>query len=190
MSAWPQYQERTFTIPAGDAIEWNRYGDAFGCLDATGEFFVKFDGQPRTQFRKGLTFEAPEKFSQVRIENRSTNEIRVEVFAAQGKLRDARLTLPADLEAFTGAARVITPSKVQVASGERKLIAQSNADRVELLVSNMGNAPVFLGNNAVRWGEGLPLAGGSTATLNIQTEIHAYAQAAGIQQLAILENSK
>ena len=190
MKNWPQYQERTFVIPAGGAVEWNRYGDAFGCLDATGDFFVKFDSQPRTQFRKGLTFEAPEKFNQVRLENRSENELRVEVFAAQGQLRDARLTLPADLEAFTGAARVITSSKVEVGSGERIQIAPSNADRVELLVTNMGSSPVFLGDDSVVWGQGLPLAAGSTATLNIQTEIYAYAQAAGIQTLAILETEK
>ena len=190
MSSWPQYQERTFVIPAGGAVEWNRYGDAFGCLHATGEFFVQFDNQPRTQFRQGLTFEAPEKFSQVLITNRSENELRVEVFAAQGQLRDARLTLPADLEAFTGAARVITSSKVQVGSGERIQIAPSNSDRVEMLVTNMGASPVFLGDDSVIWAQGLPLASGSTATLNIQTEIYAYAQAAGIQTLSILETEK
>lgn len=190
MNEWPQYQERTFTIAAGDAVDHSRHGNSFGCLDATGDFFVRFDNQPRTQFRKGLTFEAPDNFNKVRIENRGENPITITIFVLKGKLRDARLTLPNDLVAYTGAARRIADSSVEIGSGERVMIAPDNPDRVELIVSNMGAQPVFIGSDSVAWKRGLPVAAGATATLTIQTEIYAYAQGAGIQTLAILETEK
>ena len=195
----PTYQEQTFTLQSGESVQWHVYGDMFGCLDATGPFKVKFDDQPATQFRKGLSFSVedvnPEtgevlKFQTVHITNPGAQSITVEVFAGSGSLRDARLTLPRDLEAFTGAARSISTSYAEIGSGDRVQIAQANADRLELIVSNMGAKPVFLGDAQVAWRKGLPIAPGGTATVTVQSEIYAYAQGAGVQSLAILEASK
>lgn len=202
MSNFPSYREYTYTIPASGAVDLNSQGSAFGCLDASGLFYVLFDGQPRTQFQKGLSFELPkekdeytgdlvqQKFNQIRIENRGETEIEVTVFVGDGHLRDARLTIPADLVAYTGAARSMRSSTEEIASGVRKSIVASDPDRTEVMITNMGVSAVFIGEDEVAYKRGLPLAAGSTATLKIQAEIFAYAQASGIQTLAILETLK
>lgn len=190
MSNFPSYQQQTFTIPAGSAVDWNRFGSSFGCMDATGPFFVKFDGQPRTQFAKGLSFEAPDTFSQIRLENRGDVAVTITVFVADGRLRDARVSLPANLVAFTGAARSLRSSKKDVDAASRVSIVAADPDRLEVMVTNMGADPVFLGDDEVAFMRGLPLAAGHTATLKTQAELFAYCQAAGTQTLAILETRK
>lgn len=195
------YQERTFTIAAGDAVDWNRHGDAFGCLEATGDFFVKLDNQPRTQFRSGLTLETETKiidsvptkvpFNSVRIENRGDDAISVTVFATKGKLRDARLTLEGDLQAFIRDGDETTFRRLEIASGERVQIAPANPLRSELVIANIGLAPVYIGDAEVSfWGANMPIAAGHTFTIKTPVEFWAYAQAAGTQTLQIMENTR
>lgn len=187
MNNTPQYQEARYVIPAHDAVEHHRQGTTFGCLNSSGDFYVKFGAEPRTAFRKGLTFTAPKEFQTVRIENRGDEPITVEIFVANGDLRDSRLTLPSDLMTFQGSARSLHSRRETIKSGERIKVAETNAKRLELHVSNMGGKPVFIGDQDIAWGRGTPIASGSTAILNVQCEVFAYTQAEGGQILSILE---
>lgn len=186
----PQYTTFTRTIEAGGHSHIGRQGDFIVALEAELPFRVGLDDQPISDFERGISFKAPMVFNKIRLENPNATPLKVRVGVGKGNLRDARLSLDDDLTAYTGAARTLTTGKVQVSSGQRVQIASENVARVELIVTNMGSAPVFLGGSNVVWGQGLPLASGSTATLKIGTEVYAYAQAAGTQQLAILETLK
>lgn len=185
-----QYRQATYTLQPGEGIDYAAYGNTFGCLEATDEFFVSFDGNPRTKFNKGITFKAPEPFKSVRIENRGATANEITIVSATGDMYDARLVLPADLTAFTGAARTLVSSTAEIDSGERLEIVAANTDQLEVIVTNMGTEPVFLGDANVAWKRGLPLDAGSTATLKIQSALYAYAQASGTQTLSILETRK
>lgn len=186
----PQYNERQYVLEAGAGFDFNSFGQTFGCLEATGEFFVSFDGAPRTKFKKGLTYKAAEPFQQIRIENRGADPVELTIFSAMGDVFDARLVVPDDMTAFTGAARTLVSSTAEVSSGERLEIVAANTSQIEVMVTNMGTEPVFLGDANVAWKRGLPLSAGSTATLKIQSALYAYAQASGTQTLAILETRK
>lgn len=186
----PQYTTFTRTIEAGGHSHIARQGDFIAVLEAELPFRIGLDDQPMSSFERGISFRAPTLFNKIRLENPHAAPLKVRVGVGKGNLRDARLSLDDDLSTFAAPARSIASSKVLVNSGEQKQIASANLARLEMIVTNLGSNPVFLGDSSVSWGQGLPLAAGHTATLKTQSDVYAYAQASGTQTLAILENEK
>lgn len=192
MTGKAQYQEQTFEIAPGDAVEWSRHGDTFGCLEATGDFYVRFDNEPRSQFRKGLTFKTEKglSFTQVRLENRSNRTIAVTVFAAKGDVRDARLTLTDAIQTVKAPMQVTHFHKKQLASGERAMLAPADPLRVEWMYHNFGFDTVFIGGPDVAFCNGIPVRPGQRVSLSITDEIWGYKQGDGRLLGLIMEQKR
>lgn len=177
-------------VKAEGNIPFAAVGDFLRCTKADASFQITFDDGPAANFEQGLGYSPLGGFTRVTLTNPHAFDITIEIAIGTGEMQDSRLSLPEDLVAFTGAAKTISNGKFEVASGKRVLIAEADVDRLELIVSNMGLAPVFLGDENVIWAQGLPLASAHTATLKTRSAIYAYAQADGTQTLSILETFK
>lgn len=85
------YYSGIWTVKAGGIVEINRRALFITCLAATAKFRMSIDGQPQSDFEKGLTYTADAEFNQVKIENVTNEPLQVEFGFGRGGVSDNRL---------------------------------------------------------------------------------------------------
>ncbi|KXF89951.1 hypothetical protein [Phaeobacter inhibens] len=102
--AKPFYKSDQWNLAAGESVTVVRTADFLACLDADAAFDIQIDNSPETEFAKGLTYTAPQNFSEVRIVNNSDSSNRIKMGFGRGGVRDGRTV-------FAGGGLVTKPSR-------------------------------------------------------------------------------
>ncbi len=183
----PSYRVFKYTLAAGQTVDIARHANTIVCLSASARFEMGVGNDPVTDFESGLTYTADQAFTTVVLTNPSAAEITIELGFASGGISDSRLSLTGAVQANIRGGGTLTDGGVLAAAETRTKVADATAARMEIMVTNMGEHPVFLGSDTVVAGQGAPLAAGKAIVLTTTAELHAYNQSTAVVPLAILE---
>lgn len=198
MSNLPSYREYFYSLAVGQEQTIHRVATSVACIEASGAFQVAFGDGSMSNFQQGLRYQAETAFNKTRIRNNGNAPITVKMALATGNVGDSRLSLTGVVQS-TIVAPVQTTEIVPdtlVASGinatpmSRTLMAAADADRVEVILSNLGPSAVFLGGDTVSAGQGVPLNSGKALTLTTSAAIYAYNQTTTATPISILETKR
>lgn len=168
------YKRIQVTIQPGEQTTINRLASFVTCLAATGAFQVRIDGEPATDFEKGLTYTPPAGLQQVEIINTSGTALTVALGFGLGNIQDSRLSISGEINTSEAMPDNFTSGAVKVCpSGAVTPIALANPLRREIVLVSEGAAAVrVVGNAAAVAGDGLPL--GAAQSLTLQTSAAVY----------------
>jgi len=192
----PSYKVFNYTLKAGEQVNIHHVANSLNCLSASARFQIAFDDAPLTTFEKGLGYNTPVPFSKVRLLNDRAETITVELGFASGGVTDSRLNLPSALDAnITNEVLAtketlpanVADAKITAAANNRTTVAPRNANRREIMVTNLGDATVYLGGSSVADGAGLPIGAGKTASLQSTAWLRVFNPTATAIKLAVLE---
>ncbi len=189
MNNRPSYRVFTYTLAAGETIDIHRQANTLVCLASSARFEVGFGTDPVTEFESGLSYTAEEAFNKVALSNPSDAEIILELGFASGGISDSRLSLTGAVQANIRGGQNLVSGAVMALEGTATKLIDAKANRLEVLITNMGNNPVFIGGSNVQAFEGLPIAGGLTAQIQTSAELYAYNQSSAAIKLSYLEIS-
>lgn len=191
------YSVFKYTVQPLETIEINHSANSLTCLAATDRFKIGFDGNPLTTFESGLSYTADANFSKVRIHNNTGAAITVELGFASGGIRDARLVLTNTISATVSGqvglqgGDTINQSAVNaVTPTAQTAVMAANANRNEIMITNLGAETVFVGGAGVLADTGLPITAGSTAVLTTVAALFVAPLPAANVKLAVMEVSQ
>lgn len=185
----PQYRADTLDIAPFGSVEINRQAEFLTCLEATGPFFIAFDDAPKTQFVKGLSFEATIAFSKYRVENPTDAIMTVTIGTGRGNIRDARLVLSGAVETSELSPATFTaPAPVNIAANSVAQVALANGTRKEIILRNLSTTErLWIKSTATIGAEGLPIDGGEGVILTTTAEVYAFNGAGVAVDIAVAE---
>lgn len=172
----PQYRAETFQIQAGGSIEIHRSAEFVICLDASQPFKIAFDDAPKTNFEKGLSYEAQVAFTKIRIENPTASDMAISLGMGRGGIRDARFVVSGSVKTeFDAPAFVDTVEKIAAASGVSTLIIGADVRRKEIVIRNLSDtADVWLRGDSGTTEGGYLLRAAEGAVLSTSAAIYAF----------------
>ena len=192
MNQDPQLKRYTYTIEPTHGVTIHHIATEVRCMSATASFQLQLGDSPETEFATAIKYTSKNgTFSKVRIRNDNDFPITVTLAFAVGGIEDASTQFSGAISAYQEAARNVADGTIQIASGERKLIAAAQVDRLKLYVSHVaGSGVVFIGGPNVLTNKGLPLAAGHTHSEAMAGDVYAYNQSNSVTTLSTLEYLK
>lgn len=172
----PQYRAETFQVQAGGSIEIHRSAEFVICLEASFPFKVAFDDAPKTNFEKGLSYEAQVAFTKIRIENPTESEMTISLGMGRGGIRDARFVVSGSVKTeFDAPAFIDTVEKIAAGAGVSTLIVGSDVRRKEAVIRNLSDTgEVWLRGDSGLTEGGYLLRAQEAAILTTSAAIYAY----------------
>lgn len=171
------YAVSSFTIPPGQIVAIVRDSGFVTCLNASDTFKIRFDDGTENDFEAGLTYRPDAGFNRLAMRNPGATPITVRLGFGKGAITDARLTLSGQIASRETAPDVFTagPSISAVNAATTALVAGPDPLRREVILTTpAGAGTVYLsGNTAAVAGEGFPLLGGQSITLQTGGAIYA-----------------
>ncbi len=185
----PQYRADTFEIGPFGSVEVSRQAEFLTCLEATAPFFIAFDDAPKTQFVKGLSFEATVAFNKYRVENPNDAIMSITIGTGRGNIRDARLVLSGAVETSELAANSFeSPPPVVVGANSVTQLAVANGTRKEIILKNLSATErLWLKSSGTTGEGGIPIDGGEGVVLTTTAEIFAFNGAGVAVSVAVAE---
>lgn len=189
MKKAPEYQEYTWTIGAGESLEFSRAAEFLVCLEASAPFKITFDHGTKTNFEAGLSFKVPQGFQHIRLENQNGAAISVRLGFGRGDLRDARLVLEGSIPTEAVSAPVFdAPGPVSVPALSVIEIVPANLERRELGIKNLdGWRAVWIKDQSATGETGWPLEAGEGAVLTTSAAVYAYNNNGAAVEIAVFE---
>jgi len=185
------FSVQSFTLAAGVQVEVNWFGNFVRVLSATGAVHVGIDDGNRSEMDAGTFYKLPpgQEFERVTMENRGGVSITVELGLALGEFGDNRLNLASSGLALAGSETLRSSADVSLLAGATTQIVAADADRRELLVSNLSaNTQTFrIGDAAAGAAEGVEVQPGQTVSLPTAAAVYGYNPGAGAESVGVVE---
>lgn len=186
------YAALTYTIAPGATIGVEKQSGFLTCLNSSAPFKVKFDDGSFSDFEAGLSYSPLTGFRRVDIYNPTGADLVVRLGFGKGSINDARVTISAgqDLNVRAKVPDVFTTgAAVSAINAAATALAAANILRREcLIVSPAGAGLVYIGGNpAAGAGEGLPLVGGQSITLETSAAVYARNDSGAAVALSVAE---
>jgi len=180
MTSQPAMRLYEYALAANGQVWLDIDGDYLACLDATGAFQMRLDGNPFTDFSAGLKVKASPgtKFTQVQLKDTSGGANVISFIVGYGDFEDARLTLTGAVS-LANSANLVTAADVALGAAVATVIAAASTTRREILIHNNTGAAIRVGDANVAAARGVQIAAGAVLTLATGAAVYGYSVAGG-----------
>lgn len=167
MTTQPQYNQRTFVVPANYIVRWEGEGDFLACLSASAGLKMHFDDGAPFDFAQGLVVEPDVPFRSFTMRNDNPADITVEMAWGRGGVRDARLVFAGAIATKEEASATYEalPQLTCAAGATTAAMVADTARREAILVNMDAATTVWVCDDAGGAAEGLPLLPNAGAVL-------------------------
>ncbi|RKQ73109.1 hypothetical protein [Oceanibaculum indicum] len=192
MSAIKGFRVYQLDLAAGQEITLDATGDFFRVMASDRAFGIAIEDGMVFAVEAGIGFKMEgEAFSKLRVVETLGLGVTLSIAIGYGVIDDARLVIAGSLPTRpTSANGLASVADVSVPATTTALVAAANADRVEIIVQNLGGTEMRIGDSAVTAGRGVKLDGGGTLTLTTSAAVYAYNAAGAAVDVSVLETER
>jgi hypothetical protein len=172
--SYPSLQTLSYTVPANDVVQINRFAQFLTCLEASAPFIIAIDGQPETSFQTGITYTPTDGFKEVVIINTTNTPLTVTVAFGKGDIKDNRSAIAGTIQTRVALPDVFNSfAPITIAATSTGVLFAADTLRVEAMIYNAGPGVVLIAGAGDPAGAGQRLAELGTAIINTGAAIRA-----------------